>query len=83
MRSDGDEEARFEEGSPGEEDAGLATEAEVTCPYCGETIVIAIDPHGGHAQEYIEDCQVCCRPCRVQVSYDEDDTLEVSLEQTE
>ena len=31
------------------------------CPYCGEVIDILIDRSVQH-QNYIEDCQVCCRP---------------------
>jgi len=76
-------EDHYEDSPAGDDDSALATEAEVVCPYCGETNLIAIDPLGGHAQEYIEDCQVCCRPCRIQVSYDDDNTLEVTLERAE
>ncbi len=36
-------------------------EADITCPYCGETIVILIDSSSG-SQEYYEDCSVCCAP---------------------
>ena len=36
-------------------------EESISCPYCGETIVVLIDPEDCE-QEYIEDCQVCCRP---------------------
>ncbi len=33
----------------------------VSCPYCGEPISVLVDPQeAGH--EYIEDCQVCCKP---------------------
>ena len=36
-------------------------EETINCPYCGEAIDVLIDPQElGH--EYIEDCQVCCRP---------------------
>ena len=31
------------------------------CPYCGERIETTLDLSGGD-QDYIEDCQVCCRP---------------------
>jgi hypothetical protein len=44
---------------------------EVRCPYCGETIVLAIDDSAG-PQRYIEDCQVCCRPIEVSVAFDAD-----------
>ncbi len=41
----------------------------ITCPYCGEGIVILIDDSVS-AQDYFEDCSVCCRPIRLQVSVD-------------
>jgi hypothetical protein len=31
------------------------------CPYCGERLETAVDLSAGE-REYIEDCQVCCRP---------------------
>lgn len=34
------------------------------CPYCGEKIQLVIDCSLSE-QEYIEDCQVCCRPINV------------------
>jgi cysteine-rich CPXCG protein len=60
-----------------------ATEAEVSCPYCGEMVTLTLDPAGGMAQEYIEDCQVCCRPWRVQVSYGEEGAVDVVIEPAE
>jgi hypothetical protein len=39
----------------------------VVCPYCGQLVEVLVDPGGGPHQEYIEDCEVCCRPWRVQV----------------
>ena len=53
-------------------------EATVECPYCGEAVLIAIDPGGGESQEYVEDCQVCCQPWQVTVTYHEG-VAEVSL----
>ena len=43
----------------------------VSCPYCGETISVLVDDSLPE-QEYIEDCQVCCRPIvfRATVGYD-------------
>jgi hypothetical protein len=38
----------------------------VECPYCGESIELAVDASAGSA-EYIEDCHVCCRPMQVSV----------------
>jgi hypothetical protein len=30
-----------------------------------------VDPGGGSQQEYVEDCQVCCQPWQVHVTFDE------------
>jgi hypothetical protein len=65
------------------DDVVLDTEAEVACPYCGEQVVIGLDPGGGTTQEYVEDCQVCCRPWRVRLRYDETGAAEVSVEQAQ
>jgi hypothetical protein len=56
------------------------TEVEVSCPYCGEAITIGVDPAGGAVQTYVEDCQVCCRPWQVHLSYDEHGAAHVWLE---
>lgn len=39
----------------------LLNETRIHCPYCGETISVLIDG-SVEQQDYIEDCQVCCRP---------------------
>ncbi|WP_415226338.1 CPXCG motif-containing cysteine-rich protein [Psychromonas sp.] len=44
-------------------------EQNIDCPYCGETISVLIDRQEAGGQ-YIEDCQVCCRPIVFQVSED-------------
>lgn len=36
-------------------------ESQIYCPYCGESLTVLIEPELA-GQEYIEDCQVCCRP---------------------
>lgn len=48
------------------------------CPYCGEENTISIDRTGGRRQSYVEDCQVCCQPWSVIVTF-EDDEPEVTL----
>ena len=55
-------------------------EGTVYCPYCGEPNEVALDPGGGSRQEYVEDCQVCCRPWRVVVSYDADGAAHVTTD---
>lgn len=54
--------------------------ATVECPYCGEAVEIVLDPGSGTRQEYVEDCEVCCRPWTVHVTYDEDGAAGVWLE---
>lgn len=43
-------------------EAALNDVAYVSCPYCGESSELVVDPGGGAIQEYVEDCEVCCRP---------------------
>ena len=52
-------------------DGAADTEAAVVCPYCGEINEIALDAGSGTFQEYEEDCQVCCKPWRLTVVYNE------------
>ncbi len=56
------------------------TEAEVGCPYCGEIVTIGVDPAGGAVQTYVEDCQVCCQPWQVHVTYDDHGAAQVWVE---
>ncbi|MFN8654133.1 MAG: CPXCG motif-containing cysteine-rich protein [Gemmatimonadales bacterium] len=55
-------------------------EAEVSCPHCGESMTIALDPGSGESQEYVEDCQVCCQPWKVTVSYGPEGAADVWVE---
>ena len=65
-----DTEDDFEE-ELGDAEPGAADDvAEVSCPYCGELVEIALDAGGGAVQRYVEDCAVCCRPMRIDVRYD-------------
>ena len=48
----------------------------ITCPYCGEAIELLIDDSAGD-QQYIEDCQVCCRPINISVMIDDAGELQV------
>ena len=54
--------------------------SEVRCPYCGELNEIGLDPGSGASQQYVEDCQVCCRPWTVFVTYRPDGTARVHVE---
>ncbi len=55
---------------------------DVACPYCGETISLAVDTSAG-AQRYIEDCHVCCRPITVQLEVDADGDAVVQVQSEE
>ncbi|WP_144391611.1 CPXCG motif-containing cysteine-rich protein [Pleionea sediminis] len=48
------------------------------CPYCGEMITLLIDCSESN-QQYIEDCEVCCRPIVVEVSINPAGELTVIL----
>ena len=48
----------------------------VRCPYCGERIAVLLDPSVPH-QNYIEDCQVCCRPIIFDVTVADGDEVTV------
>ncbi|HEX6467013.1 MAG TPA: CPXCG motif-containing cysteine-rich protein [Terriglobales bacterium] len=45
------------------------------CAGCGEWNQVLVDPSNGRRQMYVEDCQVCCRPNVLSISYNlsEDD----------
>ncbi len=51
-------------------------EKAIQCPYCGESISVLIDCSVPD-QNYIEDCQVCCRPINFSVTVSADDSIEV------
>ena len=51
----------------------------VACPHCGEANVLVLDESAGGVQDYVEDCQVCCQPWQVQVTFDENGEPEVNV----
>jgi len=42
-----------------------------TCVYCFQLNETVVDLSGGIHQEYVEDCQVCCRPNLLIITVDE------------
>lgn len=54
------------------------TEKSIGCPYCGETIDVLLDA-ADLDQQYIEDCQVCCKPIIFKVFEDTDAELGVNV----
>jgi len=52
----------------------------IECPYCGETIEVLIDC-SLPSQEYIEDCEVCCRPITLIVTSADSEMVQVEARQ--
>lgn len=46
----------------------MEIESTFICLFCLQVNTILVDASGGLRQEYIEDCQVCCRPNLLQVT---------------
>ena len=57
----------------------MQEEAQITCPFCWETLDILLDLSLPE-QDYIEDCQVCCQPMGVVVDVDTDGFQTVRVE---
>ena len=51
------------------------------CGFCGEENDLSIDPGGGVTQEYVEDCQVCCRPNLLRIRVIDSENAEVVVQQ--
>ncbi len=58
--------------------ANRLEEINTQCPYCWQSIQVLIDC-SVEAQEYIEDCQVCCRPIVFDVLVDDGGSPTVNL----
>ncbi|MGI9039175.1 MAG: CPXCG motif-containing cysteine-rich protein [Gemmatimonadota bacterium] len=43
--------------------------AHASCPYCGASVEVIVDPGGAAEQRYVEDCEVCCQPWNVTVRW--------------
>lgn len=53
------------------EQPGEVQSTSFICAYCGEENPTFVDPSQGRDQQYVEDCQVCCRPNELVITYDE------------
>ena len=47
----------------------LLEQRAIHCPYCGEQVEVLLDCSVPE-QDYVEDCQVCCRPIEFHVRVD-------------
>ncbi len=53
-------------------------EREIFCPYCNEAITVLVDA-SVDSQDYIEDCQVCCRPIELSASINIEGELSLTV----
>lgn len=47
----------------------MLEDTQIDCPYCGENFDLEVDCSAG-AQQYVEDCPVCCQPIEISTSID-------------
>ena len=52
----------------------MRNEFPVTCPFCGEQVVICIEPDARGT--FVQDCEVCCNPWRVRISDQDDERID-------
>lgn len=45
------------------------------CPHCGQSVSVLLDLSVSD-QEYIEDCEVCCRPIEIRYAVGSDGEIE-------
>lgn len=57
------------------------SETQVQCPYCFEFVDLELDPQT--RGEMIHDCDVCCRPWRVVVQWNEDGEPQVFVDRAQ
>ncbi len=52
----------------------MEIEYEFACPYCWQPITMLLDLSVSR-QEYVEDCEICCRPVLIAYESNGDDLL--------
>lgn len=52
------------------------------CPYCWEEISMLLDPSISQ-QTYVEDCEICCNPIVLKVSFEHLELMEFSARELE
>ena len=51
------------------DEAEVESQFQVYCPYCGEQVEIYLEPD--LMGTLVQDCEVCCRPWKVRVGYEQ------------
>ncbi|NVK27706.1 MAG: CPXCG motif-containing cysteine-rich protein [Flavobacteriia bacterium] len=52
------------------------------CPFCNADISVLIDPSIPH-QNYIEDCEVCCRPLEISLTVENGELMSFDIQALE
>jgi hypothetical protein len=53
-------------------------ESTIMCPYCGESFTVVLDCSADE-QDYIEDCEVCCKPIEMHLRITDSSSYELSV----
>jgi hypothetical protein len=53
---------------------------EFSCPYCGENLSLRLEPSAGRKQDFVYDCEVCCKPIHILVLFTGDEDFDFSAE---
>ncbi len=53
------------------------------CPYCGVQLSTRLDVSGGKRQQFIQDCEICCRPIQIEAWFEGDKITRFSAEAEE
>lgn len=46
-----------------------------TCAFCLEPNSVFVEPDAGESQRYVEDCQICCQPNLLFITWNEDQEI--------
>ena len=48
------------------------------CPYCGEDLNARVEAGAGRKQDFVQDCEVCCKPIQIHVEFKGNEIVEFS-----
>ncbi len=51
-----------------------------SCPHCGVELSVRLDLSTGRKQQFVQDCEVCCRPIQIQVEFEGEDIASFSAD---
>ena len=51
------------------------------CPYCWMDVSIRLEPTAGKSQNFSYDCEVCCRPVRIRVKFEDGEVADFFAEE--